>query len=64
MDAAWAPGDRFFPMTYAERLAEGFPDARIERMEGAKTFVPLDQPERLAEAIVAFMREGSPVQAG
>jgi pimeloyl-ACP methyl ester carboxylesterase len=56
---AWAPGDRFFGIGYAERLAETIPDARIERIAGAKTFVALDQPERLAEAIAAFVRETS-----
>ena len=40
-----------------------FPDARLERVEGAKTFVALDQPERLAELITAFMRETAPAPA-
>lgn len=60
---AWAPGDRFFPISYAERLAQAIPDSRIEWIEGAKTFVALDQPKRLAEAITAFMREGAPSPA-
>jgi pimeloyl-ACP methyl ester carboxylesterase len=54
---AWAPGDRFFPISYAERLAQDIPDSRIVEIEDAKTFVALDQPERLAEAIDEFMRE-------
>lgn len=60
---AWAPEDRVFKLAYAERLAEAIPDARIERIEGAKTFVALDQPERLAEAIAAFVRETAPTSA-
>lgn len=52
---AWAPGDRFFPIAYAERLAAAAPDrARLVEIEGAKSFVPLDQPARLAAEIAQF----------
>lgn len=60
---AWAPEDRFFTFAYAERLAAAFPNARIERIEDARTFVAEDQPERLAEAIASFMAE-TPVASG
>jgi pimeloyl-ACP methyl ester carboxylesterase len=50
----WAPGDRFFPISYAERLAGEVPNARIVQIPDAKTFVPLDQPQRLAEEIAQF----------
>jgi pimeloyl-ACP methyl ester carboxylesterase len=53
---AWAPEDRFFKFSYAERLAAAFPDARLERIEDSYTFVPLDQPERTADLIAAFAR--------
>ncbi|MEK6277902.1 MAG: alpha/beta hydrolase [Actinomycetota bacterium] len=53
---AWAPDDRFFKLSYAERLAETIPDATIETIDDAKTFVSLDQPQRLAEVIAAFAR--------
>jgi pimeloyl-ACP methyl ester carboxylesterase len=52
---AWAPGDRFFPISYAQRLERTIPDATLEQVEGAKTFVPLDQPGRLAELIAGFV---------
>jgi pimeloyl-ACP methyl ester carboxylesterase len=52
---AWAPGDRFFPISYAQRLRETIPDATLEQVEDAKTFVPLDQPGRLAELIAGFV---------
>jgi pimeloyl-ACP methyl ester carboxylesterase len=52
---AWAPEDRFFKLSYAQRLAETIPDATIETIADAKTFVPLDQPARLAELIGAFV---------
>ena len=54
---AWAPGDRFFKFSYAERLAETIPNARLEKVEDSKTFVPHDQPERLAELIRSFIKE-------
>lgn len=54
---AWAPQDRFFPFSHAEKLREEFPKARLEAIEDSYTFVPEDQPKRLAELIAAFMRE-------
>jgi pimeloyl-ACP methyl ester carboxylesterase len=51
---AWAPGDRVFPVKYAERLASEAGNARIVEIPDAGTFVPLDQPQRLAEEIAAF----------
>jgi pimeloyl-ACP methyl ester carboxylesterase len=50
----WAPGDRFFPISYAQRLASET-GARIVEIPDAKTFVPLDQPGRLADEIAAFV---------
>jgi pimeloyl-ACP methyl ester carboxylesterase len=54
---AWGADDRFFPVADGERLARDFPNARLEVIEGARTFVSLDQPQRLAELIAAFARE-------
>ena len=51
---AWAPGDRFFPLKYAERLAAEAGNARIAQVPDSKTFVPLDQPGRLADLIAEF----------
>jgi pimeloyl-ACP methyl ester carboxylesterase len=51
---AWAPGDRFFPLKYAQRLAGEAGNARIVEIPDAATFVPLDQPRRLADEIAAF----------
>jgi pimeloyl-ACP methyl ester carboxylesterase len=51
---AWAPGDRYFPISYAERLAREAGNARIVQIADAKTFVPLDQPQRVAEEIAQF----------
>jgi pimeloyl-ACP methyl ester carboxylesterase len=32
------------------------PNARIETIADAKTFVPFDQPQRVADAIASFAR--------
>jgi pimeloyl-ACP methyl ester carboxylesterase len=59
---AWSAEDRFFPREHAERLARVIPDARLEWIEGARTFSPEDRPERLAELILDFAR--TPARAG
>ena len=50
----WAPGDPFFKYDLAKRLLGTFPDATLVEFRGARTFVSLDQPERLADEIVAL----------
>src|SRR5260221_592854 len=50
----WAPGDRFFPLKYAQRLAADTPNARLVEIPDSSTFVPLDQPQRLADEIAIF----------
>jgi pimeloyl-ACP methyl ester carboxylesterase len=52
---AWAREDRFFKPRFAERLAETIPGARLEWIEDSYTFVPEDQPERVAELIGDFI---------
>ena len=52
---AWGAEDRFFPRRLAERLANEIPNARLEIVEGARTFVPEDAPERLADLIAKFV---------
>ncbi len=51
---AWAPGDRFFPIRYAERLAAEVGSAKLVQIPDAKTFVALDQPARLAAELAQF----------
>jgi pimeloyl-ACP methyl ester carboxylesterase len=48
---AWAPEDPFFPLEHAHRLAAIFPHARVVEVPGSRTFISLDQPERLAALI-------------
>jgi pimeloyl-ACP methyl ester carboxylesterase len=54
---AWAEEDRIFPVEDALRLRATFPNSRVELIEDSYTFVPEDQPQRLATLIAAFMRE-------
>jgi pimeloyl-ACP methyl ester carboxylesterase len=51
---AWAPGDRYFPISYAERLAAEVGGAKLVRIPDSATFVPFDQPDRVAAAIAEF----------
>jgi pimeloyl-ACP methyl ester carboxylesterase len=53
----WAPGDKLFPISYAERLARETPNARIVEIPDAGTFVPLDQPQRLTDEIATFVEQ-------
>jgi pimeloyl-ACP methyl ester carboxylesterase len=48
---AWAREDRFFPLDHGRRLATLLPNARFMEIADSRTFVPEDQPERLAELI-------------
>jgi pimeloyl-ACP methyl ester carboxylesterase len=50
----WAPGDSFFPIAYAERLAAEVGGAKLVLIPDAATFVPFDQPDRVATAIADF----------
>jgi pimeloyl-ACP methyl ester carboxylesterase len=59
---AWGTRDPFFPLSLAERLAAMIPTARLERIEGARAFVPLDQPERVASLIRAFVAPSLPLR--
>jgi len=54
---AWSTEDRFFPIAHARRLAEILPDARVVEVQDAYSFVPEDQPERLAELVADFVRQ-------
>lgn len=63
----WGAEDRFFTLAHARRAAARFADAEVVEVPGAKTFVMLDAPERLAEEIVALSergRSGTPAPRG
>lgn len=48
----WGEDDkRVFPIKYAERLAREFPNAKLVKVPDSYTFVPVDQPKALAQAL-------------
>jgi pimeloyl-ACP methyl ester carboxylesterase len=53
----WATQDRFFPLRYAQAHQKALPNARLELIEDCYTFVPEDQPERLAALIEEFLAQ-------
>jgi pimeloyl-ACP methyl ester carboxylesterase len=53
----WSWEDRVFPISLAHRLAERLPRARVVGIGDSRTFVPEDQPDRLVDEIVEFLRE-------
>jgi pimeloyl-ACP methyl ester carboxylesterase len=55
---AWAPEDWLFSIKDARRLAAEAGNARLVEIGGAGTFVPLDQPQRLADEIALFVDAG------
>ncbi len=50
----WGTGDRFFKLDFARRLRDRFADARLVEIDGGRTFIPHDEPVRLAGEIAAF----------
>jgi pimeloyl-ACP methyl ester carboxylesterase len=57
---AWSAEDKLFPRSDAERLAATIPQARLEWIDGARTFSAEDQPDRLAELIATFVDAQEP----
>jgi pimeloyl-ACP methyl ester carboxylesterase len=51
----WAADDKLFPHDHGRRLAERLPAASYEEIADSRTFIPEDQPERLAERLAAFL---------
>lgn len=58
---AWAVEDKLFPLEHARRFAADVPDGTLVEIDDSYSFVPEDQPERLAEAIASFVRRPAPV---
>jgi hypothetical protein len=49
---AWAPADRFFRFSFAERLLACFPTGRLERVEDAATGSRADAPDDLGSRVL------------
>jgi pimeloyl-ACP methyl ester carboxylesterase len=50
----WGQSDRFFKPEFGRRLAAEFPHAQLIEVEGGHTFLPLDEPRRVADEIREF----------
>lgn len=61
----WGDRDVYLPVALAERQRRVFPRARIETLPGVGHWAWLEQPERVAELVVPFLREqvGRPTRA-
>ena len=53
----WADGDKIFPRDHGRRLAELLPQGRFELVPDSRTFIPEEQPERLAARVHDFVAE-------
>lgn len=51
----WAAQDRVMPPAHGRRLAELLPQGRYVEVDDAYTLLPLDQPERFAALVDAFV---------
>jgi pimeloyl-ACP methyl ester carboxylesterase len=51
----WGERCRFFPIADAQRLASEFPSAALIAIPEAKTWVPIDNPTAVADAIVEYV---------
>ncbi len=51
----WGKDDPFFSERLARRLQQAFPDARLQFLSHCRAFVPVDQPEVLAQQITEFV---------
>ncbi len=51
----WGDSCKFFPIEDAQRLAADFPRASVVSVRGAKTWVPVDAPAAVTDAIAEFV---------
>jgi len=51
----WGEAGDYFPLADARRLASEFPCATLVSVPGANTWVPVDSPVAVADAIVNFV---------
>jgi pimeloyl-ACP methyl ester carboxylesterase len=49
----WGAADPFFKISLARRLRDAFPNATLVEIAGGRTFLPLDEPELVADEIRA-----------
>ena len=54
---AWAAEDKLFPLEHGRRLANLLPRASFVTVTESRTFIPEDQPQRLASLVRAFLAD-------
>lgn len=53
----WGTEDGYLPARFAERQRDAFPDARVELLDGLGHWPFLEEPDRVAELVIPFLRE-------
>jgi pimeloyl-ACP methyl ester carboxylesterase len=56
----WGTRDKHFTLALGRRLAAAFPDARLDEVPDATTFVSIDRPEAVADAVCGVLAEARP----
>ncbi len=59
----WAEDDKLFPREHGRRLAELLPHGTFDTIADSRTFIPEDQPERLASIVRDFLGDRRPAAA-
>jgi pimeloyl-ACP methyl ester carboxylesterase len=59
----WAEDDKLFPREHGRRLAELLPQGRFDTIAASRTFIPEEQPERLAAIVRDFLADRRPAAA-
>ena len=55
--ALWGTDDAYLPWQFAERQRMAFPSARVELLEGVGHWAFHEDPARVAELLIPFLRE-------
>lgn len=55
----WAENDKIFPRDHGRRLAQLLPRGEFELIANSRTFIPEEQPERLADRLSAWLNQSS-----
>jgi pimeloyl-ACP methyl ester carboxylesterase len=64
VELVWGDADELFTMSYAERLVEGLPDARLHPVKGCGHVPHRECPDRLLKALTAALAEPLPGGGG
>ncbi len=51
----WGSGDRLIPLPYGQAYANGIPGARLVVIDACGHLPPIEQPDRFADVVLAFL---------